>query len=351
MRNSHAACGARPAAGAIRGHLRRAACRAWWLGWRVLQQDRALETQRLRERLDSAATLLAGELNRGFSQWEDLLTRPDGSNRIVLPSGSVFLLIGPDGVVQQQGVPLAYYPHLPGTSTSYIAVFAAAEALEFRAQNLPQAVAAYRRLASSPDRSIRANALMRLARGLRKQQRVHEALAAYEEMAALGDAVVAGSPAELVARRERAVLLDSIHDAGAAASERLYSRAPLWRDTSASTVRHLISSSLRLVFGIAPKEALSGPFRAAQAVEALQALWQEQAAGRAAWTGDAASFATVWRRTPRRHGKHHGAPGSADAWRARGHAEPARGRGAGRPRRPPRLGSGFRWSERHEVGK
>ncbi len=66
-----------------------------WLGWRVLQQDRALETQRLRERLDSAATLVAGELDRGFSRWEDLLTRADGSNRVVIPSGSVFLLPRP----------------------------------------------------------------------------------------------------------------------------------------------------------------------------------------------------------------------------------------------------------------
>src|SRR5438270_1551869 len=132
-----------------------------WLGWRVLQQDQALEAQRLRERLDSAATLLAGELDRGFSRWEDLLTRAEGSNRVVLPPGSVFLLTGPDGVVRQQGVPLAYYPRVPDTSTSYAAVFAEAEAFVFRAQNLPQAIAAYRMLAASPDRSIRANALMR----------------------------------------------------------------------------------------------------------------------------------------------------------------------------------------------
>jgi signal transduction histidine kinase len=271
-----------------------------WLGWRVLQQNHALETQRLREQLDSTASLLAGELNRGFSQWEDLLTHPDRWNRIVLPSDSVFLLIGPDGVVQQEGVPLAYYPHVPDSSVSPTAVFAAAEALEFRAENFPEAIAAYRRLASSTDRSIRANALMRLARGLRKQQHVREALAAYEEMAAFGDAVVAGSPAELVARRERAVLLDSMHDPVAAARER------------ALLARALVEGRFRIDrptfdffrrFGsssdIAPKEALSTPFRAAQAVEALQALWQEQAVGRGAWTGDAATFATVWRRTPR----------------------------------------------------
>jgi hypothetical protein len=35
-----------------------------WLGWRVLQQERALETQRARERLEETATLLAVELER-----------------------------------------------------------------------------------------------------------------------------------------------------------------------------------------------------------------------------------------------------------------------------------------------
>src|SRR6266542_6922173 len=70
-----------------------------WLGWRVLQQDNALERQRLRERLDNAATLLTGELDRGFSKWEELLTRADGPAIVDLPSGSVFLLTGPDGVV------------------------------------------------------------------------------------------------------------------------------------------------------------------------------------------------------------------------------------------------------------
>jgi signal transduction histidine kinase len=178
-------------------------------------------------------------------------------------------------------------------------VFAAAEALEFRAQNLPQAVDAYRRLAQSPDRSIRANALMRLARGLRKEQRLREALAAYEEMSALGDAVIAGSPAELVAHRERVVLSDSMHDTARAATERaLLARAlvegrfRIDRPTF-DFFQRIASSS-----DVPPKDGVGAPFQAAQAVEALWPVWQDQAAGRAAWTGDAGAFATVWRRTP-----------------------------------------------------
>ena len=48
---------------------------------------------------------------------------------------------------------------------------------------------------------------MRLARCLRKQQRLEDALAIYGELEALGETAVAGSPAELLARRERIALL------------------------------------------------------------------------------------------------------------------------------------------------
>ncbi len=140
---------------------------------------------------------------------------------------------------------------------------------------------------------------MRLARGLRKEQRVREALAAYEEMATLGDAVVAGSPAELVARHERAVLSDSMHDAAAAASERaLLARAlvegrfRIDRPTFDFFFRFASSPE------VPPANAIGAPFRAARAVEALWPVWQEQTAGRAAWTGDGVVFATAWRRTP-----------------------------------------------------
>lgn len=70
----------------------------------------------------------------------------------------------------------------------------------------------YRSLASSRDRHVRAAALMRLARSLREQQQLQEALAVYGELAALGETPVAGSPAELLARRERIELFQTIGD-------------------------------------------------------------------------------------------------------------------------------------------
>ena len=56
-----------------------------WLGWRVLEQDRALESQRVRERLDSAASLIARELDRTLSAWEGMLPAAAEGQPVALP--------------------------------------------------------------------------------------------------------------------------------------------------------------------------------------------------------------------------------------------------------------------------
>ena len=45
-----------------------------WLGWRLLVQERALEQQRRRERVEDAASVLADDLDRALARWEELLT-------------------------------------------------------------------------------------------------------------------------------------------------------------------------------------------------------------------------------------------------------------------------------------
>ncbi|MCA1559659.1 MAG: hypothetical protein LC753_02060 [Acidobacteria bacterium] len=58
-----------------------------WIGYQVVQQDRALESQRLRDRLDNAAALLARELDRTLSTWEDLLPAAAKGESVPLPPG------------------------------------------------------------------------------------------------------------------------------------------------------------------------------------------------------------------------------------------------------------------------
>jgi hypothetical protein len=44
-----------------------------WVGRRLLDQDRALEAQRVRQQLENAAALVATEVDRSLASWEDLL--------------------------------------------------------------------------------------------------------------------------------------------------------------------------------------------------------------------------------------------------------------------------------------
>ena len=123
-----------------------------WLGWRLLEQDRALDGQRLRERLDNAAALAARELDRSLAAWNDLLTPAVQGEPVTLPANAVLLVFDSGGVHRQQGVRLPYYPQaapLPGVPTT---LFAAAEAQEFREQDLSNAATSYRAFAASKDR-------------------------------------------------------------------------------------------------------------------------------------------------------------------------------------------------------
>jgi signal transduction histidine kinase len=268
-----------------------------WLGWRVLQQDRALESQRVRERLENAASLVARELDRGLSAWEAVLPAAAGGQAVALPRGAVFLLIATDGVVQQQGALLPYYPRVPSATGARSSLFAAAEHQEFRELNLSAAIAAYRALATSNDPSIRAGALMRLARCFRKQARTSDALAAYASLAALRDVPVADSPAELVARRERIALFNAMGDLTATAHERALLTAALvdgrFRiDRPTFDYFHELASVPAAIRPTTTGAAL------AQAVEAVWSTWQEQTSGRTAWTSDIGTFVSVWRKTP-----------------------------------------------------
>src|SRR5688572_24943041 len=262
-----------------------------WLGYRVLEQDRALEAQQLRERLDNAGSVIMRELDRRFATWEELLPVAARGQDIALPAGVVFLLIGPDGATRLQGAQLLYYPRIAHAEGSTRAVFAEAETREFRDADLTAAIAGYRDLTSSDDESVRAEALMRLARALRKGQRTDDALAVYARLARLGAVPVAGAPAELVAHRESAVLL------AATGRKDLADRELALLGSALTDARYRIDRPTFEYFREAlPKAPPVPPMTAA--VDALWTVWQEQPAGRIAWSGGSDAFVSVWRSTP-----------------------------------------------------
>ena len=109
---------------------------------------------------------------------------------------------------------LLYYPVVPPGREPDATVFARGESYEFRDRNFAAAARVYRRLASSADSSVRAAALLRLARTERKAGDSEAALQAFEDLATLGSTPVGSLPAELVARGARLDVLQaaSRHD-------------------------------------------------------------------------------------------------------------------------------------------
>ena len=75
-----------------------------WLTWRFLDQDRALEGQRIRERLENDASLLARESDRALAAWEDLLTASAPNVPATLRAEGVFLAFNQKGILRREGV-------------------------------------------------------------------------------------------------------------------------------------------------------------------------------------------------------------------------------------------------------
>ncbi|MGH9669567.1 MAG: tetratricopeptide repeat protein, partial [Terriglobales bacterium] len=192
-----------------------------WLGWRLLEQDRALESQRTQERLENAADLIGASLLRKFSESEDQLTGlsalsdPELGARVSGLTGqtagtALIILFRPQAVDAYPRTSLLYYPFLPSEKEPPASVFEAGEALEFQQKDPAKAIAAFRDLSRSNDPAIRAGALLRVGRNLRKAQQPRAALDTYDELKQMGVTPIGGLPAELLARHARCVLLDEL---------------------------------------------------------------------------------------------------------------------------------------------
>ena len=163
-----------------------------WLGRQLLDQDRSLERQRTQERLEQTADYIAAELVRCISGLERYLTTIPSLPAEKPPSGVMILLATQGAVGTHPAYLLLFYPAIPAGEPDQFAAFAEGETLEYRRDDPVAAAEVYRVLAKSPDPGVRAGALLRLGRTLRKARHYQEALQVYEELGRLGSVRLMG---------------------------------------------------------------------------------------------------------------------------------------------------------------
>jgi len=255
-----------------------------WLSWRLLRQDRALENQRIQERLERAADLIVTSLDLGLSEIENRLS-------VLSDPGDHALSVafGPGEIETRPGGRLLYYPFIPPVQESPVTVFEAGETLEFRRQDYVGSMAAFRALTLSKDPPIRAGALVRLGRNLRKNNQIQEALAVYEELARLGSTPVGGDPAELLARQARCELLNALNRPSelqlAAKSLDADLQQGRWRLDRVSYQFHSQEVQRWLTFEPDTLAERQAALALAAAVESLWEQWQELRQGKGSARG------------------------------------------------------------------
>jgi signal transduction histidine kinase len=259
-----------------------------WLGWQVVVQDRAVEAQRRQEQVERAADRAVAAIVRALSVADVNVT--------VTTSGDVDMT---------PPARLAYVPAQTAPRPVRAEIFAEAEALEFSSQNRSRAADAYRRLAESSEAQLRTEALMRLARVLRRERKWSEALRAYASLEEFDAAHVAGMPASLVARTARCSTLAESGDQAAARRE----ASAVWADLTAgrwSITKATLETYLNELRALAPDVALPADWddRMALAAAAQWAFEQQAASGRGALAISRHAVSVSWER-------------EAGAWKAR----------------------------------
>jgi signal transduction histidine kinase len=184
-----------------------------WMGLRLIQQDRALESQQLEEKREAAADRIVAALEQLLANEERKLEMPQTVN--ISPDTEDFLLvwIDPEGIRVWPENSLLYYPFVLSGQEAPSRLFEAVERAEFQNNDYNRAIALLQTLSESEDPSTRAAAKLRLARNLRKSGRLDDALLTYDELTnhtVYSSVSISGVPIDLVARRARCALLEKL---------------------------------------------------------------------------------------------------------------------------------------------
>jgi hypothetical protein len=126
-----------------------------WLTWRLMEQDRNLELERSRERLEQTADLAVAELARSLGDWDlglrELKSLPPSSVfRAKLPAGATFILIAHGAITVSPPTPLLFVPNASLAPAASSRPFDIADGLELRSQQYDRAIAALQPLVNDP---------------------------------------------------------------------------------------------------------------------------------------------------------------------------------------------------------
>jgi len=261
-----------------------------WLGWRLLEQDRALEAQRALERQDHAADLVVNALSRQIAISRQQLTQSGDTSPLVLAPDAVIIAFQQDSIRDFPVGRLLYYPVVPEAREAPVGLFRSGEDFEFRQRDYAKAIEQFRSFAASKDPAIRAGAELRIARNQRKSGNFQQAFATYDRLASFGGIFFAGVPADLTARSARCFLLEEMgraedlqHEASALREDLLNGRFRLTRPVYQLHADQVRRWSARTEAAEQARLALS------DGVEWLWREWQKARSG----TGSVADTTTV----------------------------------------------------------
>jgi signal transduction histidine kinase len=153
------------------------------LGRRLLTQEETLMHQQARDRLERTADQMVNTFASRLLEIESWLARDIVPIAAIspLPGAGVLVLFSEGRIDVASSGTLLYYPRMNRPSVD-LSVFARADELEFKTSRLDDATSILQGFTSSEEPAIRAEAMLRLARVLAKQERVADAIAAYDRL-------------------------------------------------------------------------------------------------------------------------------------------------------------------------
>ena len=251
-----------------------------WLGWQFLKQDRALEKQRIQERLELAVDQMAAALQQSITDLEKFLNFVPGSKTKELPDGVVVLDVTKRTISTSPPGRLLFYPVIQNDEDPPSEAFALGEILEFQHNESAKAAEFFQKLARSKDPGIRAGALLRLGRNFRKTGLHEDALKTYSELAQLGQITVdEGLPAEMMALVARITVLEAIGRQEELQKEASVMSTALWSgkwDLLHPVWEYYVEEAQRLLEPQALTEYEQNSLALSIAAESIYAEWSAQ---------------------------------------------------------------------------